>query len=84
MEERITKPSGFSKYLSEYDMTKQSCKEELENFWKVYSRIYNESKDQICKIYNQYFLNEGQQILELMEKGVEFVNATIALNKKNR
>ena len=35
------------------------------------------------KIYTEYFYNEGKNILNLIEKAPDFINAAINLNKKN-
>ena len=41
------------------------------------------SKEEISKIYNEYFLNEGRVLVKQMEKPPEFINNVINLNKKN-
>ena len=55
MDERINKASGFSKYFTEYDYTKPDYEEEIKNAWKVYSRVFGNSKKYIMDIYNAYF-----------------------------
>lgn len=83
MKERINKPTGISKYIQEYDYTKPDYEEEISNFWKIYSRVFGTSKQHIMDIYNAYFEEEGKNIINLMEKPPEFINAVITLNKKN-
>lgn len=84
MEERLNKPTGLGKFLEQFDITKNDTREELEKFWKIYSRVFKESKEIISKIYINYFEREAEAMLELMEKGMEFINAAVVLNKKNK
>ena len=57
--------------------------EEIEGAWKIYSRVFNESKRHLIKIYNEYFLEDGKALQEDIGKGPDFISRCILLNKKN-
>lgn len=81
--ERIQKQSGLAKYFAAYQQGKVEYKEEISNAWKIYQRVFSISKDEIRKIYTEYFITEGKNILNVAEKGPDFIKTAIDLNKKN-
>lgn len=49
----------------------------------MYQRVFTKSKDEIIRIYKDYFMNEGKNILNVIEKAPDFITDAINLNKKN-
>lgn len=51
LEERIMKKTGLYKYLRAYENGKEEFREDIENAWWTYSRVFTESKVNIVNIY---------------------------------
>lgn len=58
IEERLEKTTGFKYFLANYEYDKPEMMEEINNFWKVYKRVYgkeNKAKPIILSIYERYY-----------------------------
>lgn len=86
MEERLQKASGFQNFLANYELDKAQIMEEINNFWKVFKRIYYKvpkCKNIILNIYESYLIQELKVIANFVDKSAEFIEQSIKLNKKN-